>query len=204
MKEIDRTIGEMDEPPAPSPPLSRNRAPPLRRSAETSCMRRRRPVRFRPASSMSRKRRHRPANGSQPYAVRPRKSPVPSQSFGVSSSRSSAPPPPKLSAGVAALRGRSGLYFDGGQPRDAGDDRNMSEGGALIAGADALPAGAQGRLAVKGLGLDVQFTVVEAGPAGLRLFADRRGRPRPNSCGAGGLWSRRRVAAGPSTLRYSR
>jgi methyl-accepting chemotaxis protein len=53
---------------------------------------------------------------------------------------------------------------------------NMSEGGALIAGADALPAGAQGRLAVKGLGLDVQFTVVEAGPAGLRIrFADAQG-----------------------------
>jgi aerotaxis receptor len=53
---------------------------------------------------------------------------------------------------------------------------NMSEGGALIAGADALPAGAQGRLAVKGLGLDAQFTVVEAGPAGLRIrFADAQG-----------------------------
>jgi hypothetical protein len=53
---------------------------------------------------------------------------------------------------------------------------NMSEGGALIAGAGALPAGAQGRLVVKGLGLDVQIAVVEAGPAGLRIrFTDAQG-----------------------------
>jgi len=47
--------------------------------------------------------------------------------------------------------------------------KNMSEGGALIADAGTLPAGTQGRLAVKGLGLDVQFTIVEADPAGLRI-----------------------------------
>ena len=45
----------------------------------------------------------------------------------------------------------------------------MSEGDALIADAGTLPAGTQGRLAVKGLGLDVQFTIVEADPAGLRI-----------------------------------
>ncbi len=53
---------------------------------------------------------------------------------------------------------------------------NMSEGGALIAGAGILPAAAEGRLSVRSLGLDVQFTVVEAGPAGLRIrFADAQG-----------------------------
>jgi methyl-accepting chemotaxis protein len=50
---------------------------------------------------------------------------------------------------------------------------NMSQGGALIAGAGSPSAGTQGRLIVGSLGLDIQFTVVEAGSAGLRIrFAD--------------------------------
>jgi hypothetical protein len=49
----------------------------------------------------------------------------------------------------------------------------MSQGGALIAGAGSPSAGTQGRLIVGSLGLDIQFTVVEAGSAGLRIrFAD--------------------------------
>jgi hypothetical protein len=54
--------------------------------------------------------------------------------------------------------------------------KNMSEGGAFIIDADALPIEAQGQLVMSDFGLDISFTVVEANPAGLRVrFSDAEG-----------------------------
>ena len=50
---------------------------------------------------------------------------------------------------------------------------NLSEGGALVAGAGSPSAGTQGRLIVGSLGLDIHFTVIGSGSAGLRIrFTD--------------------------------
>ena len=55
VKEIDRTIGEMDEISGAIATAVEEQVPPPRRSAGMSCMRRRRPARSHPASSMSRR-----------------------------------------------------------------------------------------------------------------------------------------------------
>ena len=83
----------------PSPPRSRNRAPPPRRSPGTSCMRRKHPARSLPASSRSPGRPHRPANGSPPSGPPPPKSPTRSRNSRASWFRPSAPPPPRWTDG---------------------------------------------------------------------------------------------------------
>ena len=78
---------------------------------------------------------------------------------------------------------------------------NMSEGGALIAGAGRFARRRPG--AAGGEGPWPGCPIHGGGSRPRRSAYPLRGcpgRPRPNSCGAGGLWSRRRVAAGPSTL----